>query len=299
MSSLSVIILSWNQAETTLACLARVGGWTRLRPRVWVVDNASTDGSRERIAAAWPSVRLMRSERNLGFGGGNNLALREVGDDDVLLLNNDAAVAEEDVLKLLATLELHPDAAIVGPAVFDAAAPARLLSAGGRDISTHVATHVRTAVPAGRAAAAGEPCDVDYVPGAVALLRASALARVGLLDERYFFGGELADWCERARRAGYRVLLEPGCSAYHDTRVSATARETLYPYYILRNRFLYIRRFRRAALPLFLAGWTAYGLFTTGRAALAGRRRESALLARALRDGILGRTGPMGAQESL
>jgi GT2 family glycosyltransferase len=298
VSSLSVIILNWNQTATTLACLRGIERWRQLEPRVWVVDNASTDPVREQIRSAHPKARLVEASRNLGFGGGNNLALREVGDHDVLLLNNDASIAEDDLMKLRRTLESHPAAAIVGPAIFESADPTRLLAAGGRDISTHVATHCRSIEQWRRAAESSQPLDVDYIPGAAALLRGSALARVGLLDEHYFFGGEMADWCRRAKRAGFRILLDPTSRAYHDTSLSTEARLSLYPYYVLRNRFLYVRRFRRSALPLFLCGWSAFGLFAACRAATLGRPHDATLLLRALRDGLLNRSGPIGESRS-
>ena len=84
--------------------------------------------------------------------------------------------------------------------------------------------------------------DVDDVPGTVALVRRQVFERVGLLDEAYFFGGEMADLCHRARLCGFRSVTDPGARAQHDLDRSSETRQTLHRYYIVRNRFLFVRK---------------------------------------------------------
>jgi GT2 family glycosyltransferase len=291
MPKISVVFLNWNRAEATLASLRRASGWRRAAPVVWVVDNGSTDGAAERIAAEFPAVRLIASAANRGFGGGNNLALREISDGHVLLLNNDAVIAEDDVLRLAAALDRHPEVAVVGPLFTREGRREEVVAAGGRDIARHVGTHWGPRRLSAQQLAGDEPVAVAYVPGTAAMLRAGLLGEIGLLDEDYFFGGELADLCERARRRGYVSAVVPSARAWHDTHQASGLRETLYPYYILRNRFLFVRKFRRRWRPLLVLFWTAYGVFSVAAAALGGRARRARLAALALADGLAGRFG--------
>lgn len=290
---LAVIVLNWRNGPDTVACVQAVDGWRRLRPRVWVVDNASGDGSAELIGARCPEVRLIASEANRGFAGGNNLALGAAladGAEYVLLLNNDAAIDEVAVERLLGCLDSHPALGVVGPLLCDEGGATGRLSAGGRDLSRHVVSRVLVRPADERRL--GDPLrPVDYVPGTVVLIRGDALRAVGLFDEAYFFGGELADFCRRARQHGYGSAIDLRARATHSLDRSSHLRRRLHAYYILRNRFLYIRKFDARHRHRLYAGWLAYG----AGLALANLARGRPLTARAiglgLVDGLRGRFG--------
>lgn len=291
MPEISVVFLNWNRIDATLASLRRASGWTRVAPALWVVDNASADGAAARIAAEFPAVRLIASAVNRGFGGGNNLALREIAQGYVLLLNNDAVIAEDDVLLLAAALDRHPEIAVVGPLFTREGRREEVVAVGGRDIARHAGTHRGPHHLSHEQLAGDAPVPVAYVPGTAAMLRARLVGEIGLLDEDYFFGGELADLCERARRRGYGSAVVPSARAWHDTALASGLRETLYPYYVLRNRFLFVRKFRRRWRFLLIPLWTAYGVVSVLAAALRGRWRRARVAALALGDGLAGRFG--------
>ncbi len=284
---LAVIILNWNAAADTIHCLDSLAAWTRLRPTTYVVDNASAPGSADRIAAAFPQARLLRNTENLGFAGGVNVGLAAAlaaGDAPILLLNNDAALDEDAALRLAAVLEDDPTAGVVGPLLYGSD-DSTLISAGSRNPVLHHHNLMD------RPAAADVPYPVDYISGSVALLRAAMLRQVGLLDERYFFSGEVADLCARARRAGWRTLVAPRARARHDLERSFPLRSTLYTYYIVRNRFLYARNhYRLARLPL-LAVWTLYGAAAALRLRLAGTPASGRAVMLGTADGLRGRFG--------
>ena len=120
------------------------------------------------------------------------------------------------------------------------------------------------------------------------LLRTGSLARVGLFDEDYFFSGEMADLCERLRADGGTCAVLTSVTAEHDTARAGEQRSTLYAYYSLRNRFLFIRKFRRRILVPMLGFWVSYSLFFVLRAALTGRWRVARVGALALADGLRG-----------
>ncbi len=288
------VILNWNQAAATAAAVEALQSWRRPPDAVWIVDNASEDGSRDLLPRRCPAARLLPADTNLGFAGGNNLALRRLLDSDAeaaLLLNNDAALPAEDGERLLEALASDPRLGAVGPLIEERRGERCLLTAGGRDI----ARHLDTRIPAGAAPEAAALGAVDYVPGTAALLRAAALRAVGLLGEAYFFGGEMADWCRRARDRGYRCAVCRGARATH-AAADSPARDTLYRYYTLRNRFLYRRQWYRGPAGAALdAGWTVVGLAMAARALAAGRPAAARAAWLALRDGLGGRFGNRNA----
>lgn len=291
---LAVVVINWNSAAETVACAHSVTAWTRLAPVLWVVDNASHDDSADIIARQCPRARLIRSDVNRGFAGGNNLALHralEEGSESVLLLNNDAVIDEDNVARLIASLADDPRLGVVGPVLRDELQGVGRISAGGRDISRHIVSRIVETRSAHDLSEAPALRRVDYVPGTVALIRADLFRTVGLFDEEYFFGGELADFCLRARHHGYESAIDVRVIATHSLDRSAELRSTLHVYYIVRNRFLYIRKFRpNQKLPLY-GFWTAYGLILLAKNLLGGRCRTARAVRLALLDGLAGRFG--------
>lgn len=286
--SLAVVVVNWNRPVETVECVRAVEDWVDVEKTVWVVDNASRRGESASLGNALPQARLLDSGTNLGFGGGNNLALRRLLDTDageILLLNNDARLGADSIARLRETLAADSGLGMVGPVVRDAADPERVLSAGGRDIGLHPATHL-TEPPA-----PDELRAVDYLPGTCLLLRAELLRGVGLLDEAYFFAGEVADLCRRAQDVGWACRVDGGATALHRAHAAGALRDYLYAYYVLRNRFLYVRKFhRRRRLALF-GFWTRLGLVEWRRATRDGRARRARALRLALLDGWRGRFG--------
>ncbi|MDM8532576.1 glycosyltransferase family 2 protein [Anaerolineales bacterium HSG25] len=290
MNSLTILLLNWNRADTTLACLARLTRWQQLQPQIWLVDNASHDDSVSRIKAQFSQIRLLVSEQNLGFAGGNNLALRQLvptnpntGQHDyILLLNNDAEITELSVSHLSKLLDSDPAIGVVGPIFKDGD---RVTSAGGGDVARQINTHLTPKI------LPQTPYSVGYVSGTAALFRANLLREVGLFDEAYFFSGEMADWCERVKQKGYQTIISPTAEAFHDTDQAGEARQTLYAYYIIRNRFLFIRKFRAEQKIRLYGFWLAYGSALVLKSMLTGRWLTGRAVLLALMDGLSGEFG--------
>ncbi|MGC9396711.1 MAG: glycosyltransferase family 2 protein [Anaerolineae bacterium] len=287
--ALSIIILNWNAAEDTLRCIRGIDTWHTLRPSLWIVDNASSDGSPDIIAREAPHVHLIRNTTNEGFAGGNNrgieAALRE-SRAPLLLLNNDASIAESAVIALLDTLDSDPDIGFVGPLLYSESTPPQLLSAGGRSPIHHHHSHI-TAPPQSEAI-----FTVEYVPGTVLLVNPAALQIAGLLNEAYFFTMEVAELCMRAARYGYRSVINPKAQATHAIEARPSQlRTTLYAYYIIRNRFLMIRDLKPQPLPGFYVAWTLYSGALTLKLRLTGEKRAAQAIWLGLRDGLRGRFG--------
>jgi GT2 family glycosyltransferase len=291
---LAVIVINWNAADDTIRCVRSVLGWRNLQPVVWVVDNASEDQSAELIERHCPEVRLLRSATNRGFAGGNNLAIAHAldeGSEALLLLNNDASIDEEAVARLVESLQADPELGVVGPLLRNESGAGVSLSAGGRDISRHIVSHVIYEERPTSSPEAGPLRLAGYVPGTVVLVRADLFQKVGLLDEDYFFGGELADLCERARQQGYRSAINVRAIATHNLDRSSQLRSTLHLYYVIRNRFLFINKFRPALKAPLFGFWIGYGLFLFSLALMRGERRRAKAIRLGLLDGLSGRFG--------
>ena len=123
------------------------------------------------------------------------------------------------------------------------------------------------------------------------IIRTEIFRKLGLLDEAYFFSSEVADLCLQARQAGYFSAINTQAKAFHAVGRSSKFRETLYPYYIIRNRFLLIRKFHRQWQPFFFCFWALYSLLLSWKIQLAGKRVMAQAVRLGLLDGLQGRFG--------
>lgn len=233
----SVIIASYNTRTLLRDCLRSLAECpSRSRWEVYVVDNASCDGSAEMVEREFPWVRLLRSARNRGYAYANNLALRQARGRYLLLLNPDTVVAPDAIDRLVAALEADPDAAIAGPRLIR---PDGSLDLACRrsfptpSVALYRMLGLSKLFPRSRRFARynltyldpSEPAEVDAVVGACMLVRGAAMARVGLLDERFFMYGEDLDWAYRFRQDGWRVLYRPDAVVVHH-KGAASRRES-------------------------------------------------------------------------
>jgi GT2 family glycosyltransferase len=185
----------------------------------------------------------------------------------------------------------NPSAGVLGPWISDEAEPKHILSAGGRDILRHVSTNLHGKEDDLLARFGRQPYEVDYVPGTVVMVRQAVFSDVGFFDESFFFGVEMAELCKRARKQGSRCLIDPRSRALHNREIAGSLRSELFPYYILRNRLLFARRFSWPTRSFFLVAWSLYGGLKVFATALWRDHEMARLLWQGLRDGWMGRGG--------
>jgi hypothetical protein len=200
-------------------------------------------------------------------------------------LNNDASISENDVVRLLRSLKENDQVGFIAPLLFSDDKRDTLLAAGARNPAFHHHSHIRE-VPAD-----GPVQIVDCVPGTVVLGRAEVFRQVGLLDESYFYGSEVVDLCLRAQTAGYLSAVDARARAYHDLDRSSALRGTLYPYYIIRNRFLLIRKFHKKRKLLLYGFWSLYSLALSVKEQMRGNLLTAQAIRLGLLDGLRGRFG--------
>lgn len=226
--NISVVIVNWNVRDLLTRCLASVEAEARGfagSVDTFVVDNASSDGSAVMVRERFPSVTLIQNETNRGFSAACNQGIRASSGEVVLLLNPDAELQPGSLAALAEVLERRPEAAAVGPRLFNADGSPQSSRRRFPTLATAFleSTILQSRFPdlphLRRYYCLDLPDDVeqevDWLMGACLLLRRSALDGVGLLDERFFMYFEEADWCKRAQEAGRRVLYQPQAQVRH------------------------------------------------------------------------------------
>jgi GT2 family glycosyltransferase len=296
---LGVIILNWNDAKGTTQCLRMVQGWSDASAIPVVVDNASEDESVQQLVAEFPDLDIVRNSKNMGFSGGCNSGLKrtqELGCEAVLLLSSDATLTETSLIALFDAMGRLEQPAIIGPAISELSARGSVLTYGGRDIARYSRTRISSVKDASTLDNTRFH-EVDYVPGTCLLMPISIYESVGPFDADYFFSGEAADFCTRARRLGIPSLIDPSIIVCHGHECgdSHGLRETLYLYYSLRNRFLYVDRNMEGKGGYLRVVWSIKALLMFGLSLAKGDCSRARAVALALCHGISRRWGDQNA----
>ena len=294
------VLVNWRNTARTIRCAEELRRWHIVRPTIIIVDNESSEDSRRALSQAGVADEIVLSATNLGYGGGNNLGIAAAARDNeaaILLLNSDVQIAEADVCQLVGRLAADRALSIVGPLLAERGDGRERCYAGGRDIARHRRTRIEVDA-AHLTALAGSPLPpVDYVPGTVFLVRGSVFDEVGMLDEDYFFGGEIADFCTRARAKNHQLRIDALARALHETDDSSNSpRDTLRVYYSLRNRFLYVRRHHAADKLRYFGFWVMNAAWAAATAIVRGRFRRARAIVLATMHGLMGRYGNQNAE---
>jgi len=303
-----IVIVNYRTADLVIACVRSLCNETRQLPRarLALIDNASGDGSVEKIAAAiaaegWSSwVSLLPLAENRGFSAGNNAGIRLLLQspdpvDYLFLLNPDTVVRAAALHALLDFAERHPRAGIVGSRLEEPGGAAeqslfRFPSAIGEleqglrlGLATRLLSRWRVVVPQAKQA-----CKADWVTGASMLIRREVLEHIGLFDEAYFLYFEEVDFCLRAARAGWERWHEPRSRVVHlmgqsTGIVDQAVPSRRVPAYIFESRRRYFLK-NRGRLYAMLAdvGWLAGHLLWMLRSCVTGGTKP--VPARLLRD---------------
>lgn len=228
-AQVAIIILNYRTPDLTAACIDSLAGEMEPGMLVLAVDNASGDGSAEKLErhieergfGAW--ARVLRSPVNGGFAAGNNVGIRAVTAHIYILLNSDTLVRRGAVRDLCEVLQARPDVGLVGPSFEDE--EGRLLESCHTH-APHPVAELSRAANTGFVSKAlrryyqppsfGDvPCEPVWMPFACVAIRREVIDSVGLLDEGYFMYFEDVDYCLRLRAAGYKLLYWPSARVVH------------------------------------------------------------------------------------
>jgi GT2 family glycosyltransferase len=239
----SIISINYNQAEVTCAMLASLRQLTYPNYEVLVVDNASPTEDPGIIAERFPEVQLIRSSENLGFAGGNNLAIRVAKGRYCLFLNNDTEVVPHLLEPLVAAFERDARVGIVSPKIIYYGTENHLIQyAGCKGISPWTGRGFVQGYMEPDTGQYNTSQPTDLIHGAAMMVPTDVIRQAGLMPEVYFLYYEELDWCEMIKRMGYQPYYEAGSTVYHKESVSVGQGSVMRTYYLNRNRLLYIRR---------------------------------------------------------
>ncbi len=250
-SKVSIIIINWDGLKDTLECLKSLKEIDYPNYEVFVVDNGSSREEQDFLEAKIikseeipQKTRLILSKENLGFSGGNNLAISRILSEDrsdfILLLNNDTIVEKYFLAELMKIAIREKEAGIFGSKIYrhDREGKKNIIhSAGSRIDFSHGSFFSVEKLDKADANNIQEPVAVDFVTGACLLIKKEVIKKIGFLDEKYFLIFEDTDWCLRAKKIGYQILYVPKSIIWHKVGQSIKKIKGLSIYYYTRNLF--------------------------------------------------------------
>ena len=255
-----VVLLNWNQCEDTLLCLESLAKISYSPTRIVVVDNGSTDDSVALIRRRYPAVEVIALRHNAGCAGGRNLGLtyaRSLSTDFILFLDNDTVVDPRFLCHLIDAAEKDPSIGILSSRIVLNSNPSICWTAGGVVNANGTVDALHYYTPS-----CGVPdytFKVDWVPGCVLMMRREVYESIGEFDNSYFIYFEDVDWCIRASKRGYRIVVVPRSVVYH--KVSQSSGGDYSPtklYYWSRNRLYFMHHQTRGLQRL----WTTVSLIS-------------------------------------
>ena len=249
---LSIITINYNGIKDTCELIASLP-LEDSSIEVIVVDNASNEDEATLIEGRYPQIKVIRSKKNLGFAGGNNLGIEAAQGKYLFFINNDTLLVSEKrkvnsekfataFHPLIDRLESSPKIGVVCPKI--------RFSWGDNPIQFAGYTPLSHITMRNRAIGCGEPDQgqyetahpTPYAHGAAMMVKREVIEKAGMMPECYFLYYEELDWSMMIRRAGYDIWYEPAVTVYHKESQTTGQQSPLRTYYITRNRLLFVKR---------------------------------------------------------
>lgn len=216
---IAIIIINWNTFQLTFNCLKSLEACSYNNISFFLVDNGSIDGSGDKIALEFPEVNYIKNEKNEGFTGANNLALKAILEQDfdyVLLLNNDTEVKPNFLSLLEAKMNSDNKLAATQPLILNFKNKDTIWNAGGSFNTFFGLTKTRL-----KGMIFNPQLNIEtstqWITGCCILVKTSVVKQVGLLDNRFFAYFEDVDWSIRMTNLGYKLAVVPESIIYHHT----------------------------------------------------------------------------------
>ena len=241
--ALSIITINYNGLADTCALIDSIP-LNDDSLEVIVIDNASKADEATTIQQSYPQVRVIKSDKNLGFAGGNNLGIKAAHGKYLFFLNNDTFLRPQtsDFRHLISRLGADEKIGAVCPKI--------RFAWGSNPIQFAGYTPLSPITMRNRAIGFGEEDNgqydkahpTPYAHGAAMMVKREVIEKASLMPECYFLYYEELDWSMMIRRAGYEIWYEPTCTVYHKESQATGQNSPLRTYYITRNRLLFVKR---------------------------------------------------------
>lgn len=238
--TVTIIIVNYNGERFLVDCLDSIREQTYKKLQVIVFDNASADGSVELIRRKYPEVKLIESDKNIGYCAANNYCLKELLESQrkyALLLNADMILQKDCLERLINTADNQKESGIFSPRILRFPETDKIWYAGGTIDFKRGITRFGTGEI--DAAFIHVPGKTEFVCGCSMLIRRTFIEKIGLFDPDFFAYYEDADLSVRANNAGMGCYYEPRAIAYHK---GGDIESPYSAYYFHRNRFLFVSK---------------------------------------------------------
>lgn len=260
----SIIILTTNALQMTKTQLANIAQLNvkNLNCECLVIDNDSNDGTEEKLKNySLPNMKykFIESGANLGFAGGNNVGIRDAlkrGAEYIILMNNDLILPDDILLKLVGFMEENHEVGVASPKMYfakgyefhksryETADLGNVIWYAGGVIDRKNVYSSHRGVDEVDKGQYDKAVETDFANGACMIIRRNVFENIGLMDARYFLYWEDADFSEKARRVGFKVMYFPGTYLWH--KVSSSTGGSGSPtndYFLTRNRLYFAKEF--------------------------------------------------------
>lgn len=238
----SIITINYNQTEVTSELLASLRGVTYPDIEIIVVDNNSDENPNPILTSRFPEIKFIRSNKNLGFAGGNNLGLTQATGEYILFLNNDTEVDPDFLQPLVSVFESNPKAGAASPKILYFKSGNLIQYAGSTRVNPFTGRSRRLGYLEKDRGQHDRLRETDLTHGAAMIVPRRVIDAVGPMPDFFFLYYEEIDWCESIKRAGYRIYYVPQSRVFHKESMSIGKKSTLKTYYMTRNRLLFMRR---------------------------------------------------------
>lgn len=238
----SIITINYNQSKVTLELLRSLRDITYPNVEIIVVDNASPNDKPDVIKDEYPEIILLKSLRNLGFAGGNNLGVRASKGDYLLFINNDTEVGANFLEPMVSLLESDRVIGMVSPKILFHHSPDTIQYAGYFPMNPYTIRQNLVGYRQKDIGQYNETKETYAIHGAAMIVPRRVILEVGMMTEIYFLYYEEHDWCTRIKKAGYKIYYQPKSVVFHKESISTGKESPLKIHFIARNRILYSRR---------------------------------------------------------
>ncbi|MFV0606021.1 MAG: glycosyltransferase family 2 protein [Niabella sp.] len=244
MLTVSVITVNYNQPEVTVELLLSLKKYaSHLSIEVILADNAPSKNYYDTFIQHYPSLLYIKNDENLGFAGGNNVAMEKASGQYILLLNNDTEITEGFIEAMISEFEQNSDIGLLSPQI-NFYENKKLIQYAGFTPMNYLTCRNKAIgyleKDTGQFAQLSK--ETGFCHGAAVMCRKENLLKAGLMDENYFLYYEELDWCEKFKKTGKKIWFTGKTKIYHKESVSVGRASTVKTYFMVRNRMLYIRK---------------------------------------------------------
>lgn len=240
---ISIITINWNTTEITCELLSSIKQQNTYKNiEVIVVDNASEKDPTQQLLSIYPSAKIIRNNKNLGFSAGNNTGIKIASGDYLFLVNNDTEFTPGLIESLIEVFYKKQNVGIVCPKFHYFFNKGTIEYAGYNRVNIFTGRNSMVGKGERDMGQYDSITKTNYAHGGGMMVSKKVIQEVGLMPEQFFLYYEELDWSVQFRKKGYSIFFQPKALIYHKESMTTGKKSPLKTYYITRNRILFMRR---------------------------------------------------------